>query len=314
MIKSKVSFPEPLLAPVPDVRGLNLNQADSLINDAGFTVGSIDSAFSNTVQIGFIINSHPTGGTETPVGTVVNLIISKGNASNLALGGTATASSEETSNGNTVDKGNDGETSTRWCASSGSMPQWWKVDLGTNFNLTGSEVMWEFNNRIYKYRIEVSNNNTNWTVVVDKTNNTSTAQTQNDPFTANSVRYVRITITSTQSSNTWASFREFRVFGLITSVEDETVESIPQNTELLQNYPNPFNSETTLNYALAEPGHVTLKIFNILGQEVATLVNENHRGGNYAVRFNSSEMSSGIYFCQLWTKQFVQSKKMILLK
>jgi len=85
------------------------------------------------------------------------------------------------------------------------------VDLGAVYNLTATEVMWEFSGRVYKYKVEVSTDNTNWTLVVDKTNNTSTAQTQRDNFAA-AARYVRITVTGLQTSS-WASFWEFRVFG-----------------------------------------------------------------------------------------------------
>jgi hypothetical protein len=127
----------------------------------------------------------------------------------LALNKTASASSSEASN--PTARGNDGSTSTRWCANNGNLNHWWKVDLGANYNLTSSQVMWEFNNRVYKYRVEVSTNNSTWTTVVNKTNNTSTAQTQTDTFSA-TARYVRITVTGLQSG-TWASFYEFRVFG-----------------------------------------------------------------------------------------------------
>jgi len=129
-------------------------------------------------------------------------------ATNIALGKTATADSSQSGNGpgNAVD----GSTTTRWCAADGNLNHWWKVDLGSVYNITGTEVMWEFSGRVYGYKIEVSTDNTNWTLVVNKTNNTSTAQVQSDSFNA-TARYVRITVTSLQD-RTWASFYEFRVF------------------------------------------------------------------------------------------------------
>ncbi len=130
---------------------------------------------------------------------------------NLALNKTATASSSQS--GREPRYGNDGNTSTRWCAVNGNTGQWWKVDLGQNYSVSGAEVMWEFSGRLYKYRIEVSTDNTNWTTVVDMTNNTSnTAQTQSHSFSARTARYVRITVTGLPT-RTWASFWEFRVFG-----------------------------------------------------------------------------------------------------
>jgi alpha-L-fucosidase len=112
--------------------------------------------------------------------------------------------------GNLIENGNDGSASTRWCAADGQLDHWWQVDLGASYNLTGSEVMWEFGGRVYDYRVEVSTDGSTWTTAVDKTDNASAAQTQNDPFTA-SARYVRITVTGLPAS-TWASFYEFRVF------------------------------------------------------------------------------------------------------
>jgi hypothetical protein len=132
---------------------------------------------------------------------------------NLALNKTATCSSSESSYGRGPEKGNDGDTGTRWCAIDGTTPQWWKVDLGAAYNLAGTEVMWEFGGRVYQYKVEVSADDANWTLKVDKTGNTSTAQLQTDNFSASNVRYVRITTTGVPASPpTYASFYEFRVF------------------------------------------------------------------------------------------------------
>ncbi len=83
---------------------------------------------------------------------------------------------------------------------------------------------------------------------------------------------------------------------------------------LSQNYPNPFNPTTTIKYQIAETGYVTLKVYNILGQEVATLVKEEKQPGSYYAYFNGSNYSSGIYFYKINAGNFVSTKKMILLK
>ena len=83
---------------------------------------------------------------------------------------------------------------------------------------------------------------------------------------------------------------------------------------LEQNYPNPFNPSTTIRYNIQERGMVLLKVFNIMGEEVVELVNEFKDAGSYSVYFNASEMSSGIYFYQLYTNQFNSTKKMLLLQ
>lgn len=98
-----------------------------------------------------------------------------------------------------------------------------------------------------------------------------------------------------------------------TSVEDND-PNLPSNYELSQNYPNPFNPETVISYQLPEIGHVTLKIYNTLGEEVALLVNENKSPGYYKVNFDGSKLTSGIYFYTIQTNGFTQSKKMLLIK
>ena len=83
---------------------------------------------------------------------------------------------------------------------------------------------------------------------------------------------------------------------------------------LSQNYPNPFNPATVINYQLPKDGLVTLKIYNELGQEVKTLVNQYQSTGNYSVDFNASDLASGVYFYKLQAGDFISVKKMILLK
>ncbi|HEY6437878.1 MAG TPA: T9SS type A sorting domain-containing protein, partial [Ignavibacteriaceae bacterium] len=88
----------------------------------------------------------------------------------------------------------------------------------------------------------------------------------------------------------------------------------PTKFSLEQNYPNPFNPITTLPYSIKEKAVVTLKVFDILGKEVSTLVNEEKEAGYYNLKFNALSLSSGIYFYSLNAGDFVSTKKMILLK
>lgn len=88
----------------------------------------------------------------------------------------------------------------------------------------------------------------------------------------------------------------------------------PQNFALLQNYPNPFNPSTTISFNVAELRHVTLKVYDILGKEVANLVSENLAPGSYSVTFNASVLPSGMYFYKLQAGDFVSVKKMTLIK
>jgi aminopeptidase N len=107
----------------------------------------------------------------------------------------------------------------------------------------------------------------------------------------------------------------------ITEVEDLT---IPSQYSLEQNYPNPFNPSTTIGYSLPQSGFVTLKVFNVLGKEVATLVNGQNEAGKHKVDFstvggsasggNATALNSGVYFYRIESGSFIETKKMILLK
>jgi hypothetical protein len=95
-------------------------------------------------------------------------------------------------------------------------------------------------------------------------------------------------------------------------VEDE--ENVVLTYELAQNYPNPFNPTTQIQYSLEQSSMVTLRVFDVLGREVATLINENQNAGRHVVDFNASNFASGIYFYRLEAGSFIQVKKMILMK
>ncbi len=90
--------------------------------------------------------------------------------------------------------------------------------------------------------------------------------------------------------------------------------SLPVQFNLSQNYPNPFNPSTEIKYNIPKSGMVTLKVFNMLGQEVATLVNEQQSAGSYRINFNASKLASGVYLYKLQSGNFSVTKKMMLLK
>jgi len=100
----------------------------------------------------------------------------------------------------------------------------------------------------------------------------------------------------------------------LTVTDIKNVCSLPTSYSLMQNYPNPFNPTTTINYSVLKSGLVTIKVYDILGREVATLVNENKPVGNYGVEFNANKLTSGIYFYRMESGSFSQTKKLSLLK
>jgi hypothetical protein len=114
----------------------------------------------------------------------------------------------------------------------------------------------------------------------------------------------------------WANVYNFE--NLYTGVSNNEGKT-PLSFKLSQNYPNPFNPATTIQYTLpsivgAQGSNTILKIFDLLGREVATLVNQKQKPGEYRVTFNAGNLASGIYFYRLTSGNFVQTKKMMLLK
>jgi hypothetical protein len=103
-------------------------------------------------------------------------------------------------------------------------------------------------------------------------------------------------------------------FGTITSVEIEQRPTMATTFALAQNYPNPFNPTTNIHYTLPKSEFVSVKIFNILGQEVQTLVSEQQTAGEYTVRFDASRLTTGVYFYQLHAGSFSEVRKMMLVK
>ena len=113
-------------------------------------------------------------------------------------------------------------------------------------------------------------------------------------------------------SNWTNSERELYTYNVISSVNNFAEN--PDRFILEQNYPNPFNPSTTIKFSLPSSGYTTLKIYNSLGQEVAVLINKELTTGTSEVEWNASSLPSGIYFYQLKTDGFVETKKMILMK
>jgi len=97
-----------------------------------------------------------------------------------------------------------------------------------------------------------------------------------------------------------------------TAIIDENLTIF--NFDLNQNYPNPFNPTTSIKFQIPAKSYVTLKVFGVLGNEVKTLLNEEKEAGNYNVKLNAEDLSSGVYFYRLEAGDFVQTRKMILLK
>jgi len=108
-------------------------------------------------------------------------------------------------------------------------------------------------------------------------------------------------------------WQTFTIQGTISSIDEQHLQN-PLDFSLFQNYPNPFNPSTTIKYEIPELSFITLKVYDVLGNEIATLVNEKKPAGNYEVEFGGSVLTSGIYFYRFQAGSFVEIKKMVLMK
>jgi len=106
---------------------------------------------------------------------------------------------------------------------------------------------------------------------------------------------------------------EREVYDYVVSVEDQVTSSL-SDFKLIGNYPNPFNPITTIQFQIPELSNVTLKIYNSIGEEVTTLINTELAQGTYEIIWDAKGFTSGVYYCQMLTDGFVETKKMTLLK
>ncbi len=129
-------------------------------------------------------------------------------------------------------------------------------------------------------------------------------------FDSATIYPVMVQIFSPSNSTQWAigTWKDYHPTAI------KNIPNVPEKFQLMQNYPNPFNPSTTIEYQISSNSLVTLKIYNVLGQEVATLVDKMESPGNYSVRFNADKLASGTYFYRLQTGEFAQTKKMLLIK
>jgi len=102
--------------------------------------------------------------------------------------------------------------------------------------------------------------------------------------------------------------------GGVSFAEEEEIDEIPTDYYLSQNYPNPFNPNTKIRYSVPQTSNVMITVFDILGNEIETLVSEEKPVGSYEVELDGSQLASGIYFYRLQAGSYVETKKMVLMK
>jgi hypothetical protein len=184
------------------------------------------------------------------------------------------------------------------------------IKNNTKYVILSWSTVSELNNQ--GFEIERSVDKERWRLIGFKKGNGTTTETHNYTFVddlvgVNSSKlYYRLKQIDFDGSFKYSDILEVRV-------------NIPNKFELYQNYPNPFNPATKIKYSIPSVGtqravSIQLKVYDILGNEVATLVNEEKQAGKYEVEFNAEGLSSGIYYYTLKVGEFVSTKKMILIK
>jgi hypothetical protein len=238
---------------------------------------------------------------------------------NIALNRPATASSTQGSN--VASRAVDDNTATFWRSASGGT-QWLRVDVGTGVNYGGGEIVWNGNRHATSYSIQVSNNSGGpWTTVFSTT--TGDGGTDTFTFATRTERYCRILMTVPNANHyRVAEFRVCAASGaskLTAGDLDALAVDAPREFTLHQNYPNPFNPTTRIHYQIPADMRVSLKVYNMMGEEVRTLVDRHHNAGSYEVDWNALQDSgarvpSGVYFYRLQGEGISEVKKMILLQ
>lgn len=279
----------------------------------------IDEATGNALGVhthgGCTSTGGNNSGTSTFNSSFWNALNGSSGSTNLALNKPATASS--TNGNNVAGRAVDGSTSTFWRSGSlgSTTVAWWRVDLQTAQNLNRVVVKWRSSYYARTYEIQVSNDASNWTSVFSTTS--GNGGTDDITFTAVSARHVRVYMTLHNTSS--ERINEVEVYGtgggaLPRQDAEDAVTGIPADFTLLQNHPNPFNPSTNISFALPRAEHVTLKVVDLLGREVAVLVNEQRAPGVHSVTFEAGHLTSGPYFYVLQAGEARLVRKLLLAK
>ena len=172
-------------------------------------------------------------------------------------------------------------------------------------------LTWHPSDLAMKYNLQIAEDSLFSSIAFDTTLTDTTLQLD-DPLAANTSYYWHvnaININGDSSCSLNANFSTGTAVGIINEINN-----IPKVFALSQNYPNPFNPSTIINYEIPESGLVTIKIYDVLGREVSTIVNEEKSPGRYKVKFNGSNLASGLYLYRITSGNFSETKKMLLMK
>jgi len=175
----------------------------------------------------------------------------------------------------------------------------------TSLNLAWSSIV-----NADSYRLQVAKDSGFTNMIFDDSTLTTNNKTVNN-LLLNTSYYWRV-----NAKNSFGKGDYSNIWSFSTKVTDVSGEqnAIPTEYSFYQNYPNPFNPSTVIKYDLPKEGFVTMKIYNILGKEIKTLVNDFKKAGSYNVTFDAGNLPSGIYFCRIKSNDFSAVRKLLLIK
>jgi len=251
---------------------------------------TIPETIDTNNNMSFSLKVYPAG----PVDLALNKPVIVSSVENSTLGGQ-----------NAVD----GSLTTRW-SSQFSDPQYLTIDLQTEETFNEVTLFWE-TAYAKEYEIQVSNDGITWTTISHITN--GNGGVEKVPVLAKA-RYVRI-YGIQRGTQYGYSIYEVKIYNdLNTSSINSKVDNSPLQIKLYDNYPNPFNPTTSIMYYLPKRCLVVLKIYDILGRELKTLVNEIQSAGMHTINFEAKNLTSGVYLYQMISNGKTFTKKMIILK
>jgi photosystem II stability/assembly factor-like uncharacterized protein len=202
--------------------------------------------------------------------------------------------------------------------------------IETKVRTTDGGVTWQTANLVFGSSLHglcFTDSKNGWTVggsnaglVIERTTDGGvTWAKQKQPFAPSALSYFE-SITMTSLNEGWVVGDKGTILKTINGGADPATEVeggtlvLPTRFDLSQNYPNPFNPSTAISYQLTTTSFVTLRVFDVLGREVATLINDSRPPGTYIVQFDASGLPSGIYVYRLQAGNFISAKKMVLMK
>ena len=207
-----------------------------------------------------------------------------------------------------------GDPDSRWAAE--PMPEELVFDLGSIRTVCKTKLsFYNWNaGRVYNYSVAISNDNNNWNTIIPQATSTIQEEWTINEFPPMNTRYVKLHFINNNQS-TWAGLWEAEIWGIDSPTQNDLTTNVsPNEFTLYQNYPNPFNPSTSIKYTIPSSQYASLKVFDVLGNEVVTLFSEVKPAGSYEIIFNAANLTSGVYFYRIRAGSFVETKKMILLK